>query len=588
MPGQFRPPVDTIDNMTTPPAATGKHYESYSAAKRLIESGQQEAGIARLIELATEGCEWWEVYGDLGAFALETGDKEAALALLDTAIKLHPDPGLTRLLARLHQEADTPEESLALLGQLVRANPSDHDSLHQIKGILEESSAISPIAWARLVNDLRHKSVPAQALEQALADIDRLEREKRDLQQEIQALGPVLDEALTPRAALERMTAMAWRNIERDLHPAGDPPSSTGLRKSAPAPATQGKLGFFIHSAELYNHYKGIWHHLGTDNFEIVVGDAYDDPDSLAAFFASKGYRTRMLQDVLARGERYGYLVSNHPFPGKDHRILSDIANYNIRMMYALGKARWNFAEWNRLYDMILCFGPFQAERLAFCTDTTIVQVGYPRFDTFFTGEFDRNEIARTLNCDPNKKTLVWLPTWGKVSSVRKYAETLAALRDDYNIVVKLHPMTDESDPTAADFLRSLPFNAVIADFMDNVALYTLADYVACDYGGPMFGALYVDKNLLLLDLPDAEDDPLVGENSADGMLRSLIPHVSDAQPATLAALLADSATWARQTTIRQKLRPLLFAPYYGISSQVTANILKNIATISRMEGRRR
>ena len=118
------------------------------------------------------------------------------------------------------------------------------------------------------------------------------------------------------------------------------------------------KIGFTIHVAELFNHYKNIFNLLDKDHFAIIL---YDEAQSLLPLLEEMQISHISIQDVKLKGFVFKYLVSNHVI-GMNHTgrwIIQDIGLKNIRFMYALGKSQWNFSDWNSVYDLILCFGPY-------------------------------------------------------------------------------------------------------------------------------------------------------------------------------------------------------------------------------------
>jgi hypothetical protein len=345
-------------------------------------------------------------------------------------------------------------------------------------------------------------------------------------------------------------------------------------------------LAFIINSVEFVNHYRLIWQHLGADSFDIIAGGMEEKPDEIRAFVASQGFACRTIGDVLADGRRYPWLVSHHPFMSSDIASVSQLGDRHVRFMYGLGKAGWNFSEWNRLYDAILCFGPHQKDALARVTDSLLIEVGYPRFDRFFHGAFDRTQLQRDYGCDPAKRTLVWLPTWSDLASISRFQAAMSMLTGAFNVVVKLHPFARQKNPREVAELKQHRFNAIIDEPIDNVSLYVLADWIVADYGGPMFGALYTDRKLLLLDLPDTANHEFLGKDSPDLLLRQVIPSVAAPDSERIMALLLDDELWARQQAVAAALRREFFAPYYGCSAEVASAVLTNIDAIVRLQGR--
>ncbi len=334
------------------------------------------------------------------------------------------------------------------------------------------------------------------------------------------------------------------------------------------------KIAFLVHSKELINHYGCVWDQLPPDSFAVVLHG------SVAAASVSDFTRWKCdvvtSEAVLSSGRSYRYLVSNHPVSDHGEPLIQRLAQINIRFMYAAGKSGWNLSAWNSLYDVILCFGPYHAANFSHASDAVIVQMGYPRFDRYFNEPADPERLAKALGCDPSKKTVVWLPTQGAISSLGHFDEEIAALTSRYNVLVKMHPLTPLADPDKAAALKRLPFTQVIADASDNLPLYQVADYMLFDYGGPPMAGIYTDKRMVLLNVPGAADDALTGDDSPDiAIRRELVSVEPDAH--AIARLLDDDATWQVQAPARRRLRSLYFAPHFGFSAQVAAQALTNL-----------
>jgi tetratricopeptide (TPR) repeat protein len=558
----------------------------YLQAADQIQAGDRQSGLLRLIELAQSNSGYWEVYHDLGRLAFVEGDQEGAVALLETAWQKAGEQGekggpAALTLAQFEATRGNFDRALKLYGEILAAVSDDQEALYAVRKIIGQSGELAPTAWARLVAALRTKPLYADQELALRAQVRKLEITIAELNEQ-RAHSDKTSQLLKQQPDIfQRLTPVAWERLvaEKRCGALATRADTSAARRLAITPAE--KIAFLVHSPDLYNHYHRIWQHLGMERIDVIIGEVHEAAGPMRQFYADRGVCAMTLDEARRCGKHYSIMVSNHPFVAGDPEVLTELADYNVRMMYALGKAGWNFASWNSYYDLILCFGPFQAERLSFCQSALKVEVGYPRFDGFFSGEFKREHIERQHNCLPGKKTIVWLPTWSTLSSIRLYAPAIARLSDRYNVVVKPHPLTFKSDPGAVDFLRGLPFQSVIDETIDNIALYVLADYLLCDYGGPMFGGIYVDKNILLLDLPDAGSDALIGDGSADMMVRDVLPHLGLSEIERLDQMLEDESLWREQRAVRSRLRQLFFAPYYGCSSRVAAEVLNNIRHIA-------
>lgn len=335
-----------------------------------------------------------------------------------------------------------------------------------------------------------------------------------------------------------------------------------------------GRIAFLVHSLELVNHFGCVWDLLPEDSFDVILHG-----DSLAtriSDFSRWGCKVVTSTELIQKNSKYQYLISNHPVSVGDSPLIKKLAVTNIRFMYAAGKSGWNLSEWNSLYDVILCFGPYHAAAFARNTDALILQMGYPRFDRYFTNQPNFSELHARYESDPLKKTIVWLPTWKTLSSVGYFDEEISQLSENYNVIVKLHPLMSESEPQRVETLKEYKFTHLITDTSDNLPLYQIADFMLFDYGGPPLAGIYTDKKLILLNVPEAESDDLTGESSPDISIREYLININ-ASEKRIDQLLTDSSVWAEQQISRKMLREYYFAPYCGFSSNVAAGALMNL-----------
>ena len=202
------------------------------------------------------------------------------------------------------------------------------------------------------------------------------------------------------------------------------------------------------------------------------------------------------------------------------------IGKKNIRFMYTAGKNKYTiYSYWNKYYDGILCYGPYHEDKFKIKHKVSTSQMGYPRFDKYFKPGFERNYLIKKFKCDPKKKTIVWLTTWSNLSSIEKYFKEISLLRRDHNIVVRPHPHIRDNDPENYKKLFTEDFNYIDDNTDDNVQLYALADLMIFDYGGSMFGALYLNKNLAFLDMKvESRNNKYLGDLSSEDYLKSFFP----------------------------------------------------------------
>ncbi|OGA68245.1 MAG: hypothetical protein A3F77_11315 [Betaproteobacteria bacterium RIFCSPLOWO2_12_FULL_67_28] len=336
-------------------------------------------------------------------------------------------------------------------------------------------------------------------------------------------------------------------------------------------------IGFLVTHPEWFHHFRPIIDLLDVHQVEVVLHGTQAEIVASRSFAEGLGWKHSLADERIGNQRRLAMLVSGHPFRLMEDWLPRQLADVNVRLMYALGKAQWNFSDWNEIYDVILCFGPYHAQRLARFSWPLVVQVGYPRYSRYFSAPPDRQELLRRLRCDAAKRTLLWLPTWKALSSIDRFAECIGALAGEYNLVIKPHPLSITTEPERIARLAALPGATVLTDLVDNGDLFCIADTVLCDYGGPAFGAVYLDRNLLLLDVAGADSDELMGPDSAELLLRQHIAAIALPDAARLRAMLADEALWAEQGAKRGWLRRRFFAPYRENAAATAAGAIRKI-----------
>lgn len=335
------------------------------------------------------------------------------------------------------------------------------------------------------------------------------------------------------------------------------------------------RVGFIVHHPEMFHHYQNVWQHMPAGSVEVINAGDQRRFETIIQRSALYQLPCRDVKELLSNKQRYATAISAFPCIHSSPEQTKSLGRFNMRFMYGNGKAGWNFRPWNSMYDAILCFGPYQAHSLSSFQNLKI-QMGYPRFDSYFNEPIQRSQRLLEMGLDPSRKTVVYLPTWGGLCSIDAFAATVAGLQEYHNVIVKPHPATPADEPKRADELRR--FGCVIYESVDNVFLFQLADYVVCDYGGSAFGGIYTDRKVILLDVPGAEESNMAGKDSSDVQLRQYVPHLGANSPELLAGLMTDEANeiWQEQRKVRAALRELHFAPYYGYSSQVAAVAILN------------
>tara|TARA_Y100001968_G_scaffold3281_1_gene2757 strand:+ start:1260 stop:3191 length:1932 start_codon:yes stop_codon:yes gene_type:complete len=481
------------------------HFNLSSILNDLGKSQQAEVSIRKAIELKPD---FHEAHSSLGIILRYLGRFQEAEKFFHKAIELKPDFQeahfnlgiILRFLGRL-QEAEK------FFQKAIELKPGDANAYAYLGSIL--------------------------------LDLDKLEEAELCTRKAIEIKSDCINAHITLGEILFKLDKKEEANIsEWDAIKLN--PSFSFIQSYRKNAKLINKTAFFIYSLSIFNHFKPILE-INPSYFEILVPNHLESKKiAKIRNILNNNTRIRRLSELIKNNLIYESLVSslgdreyqfvdntNNLKPKLCAPIIKLAGKKNIRFMYTAGKDKYTILSyWNKYYDGILCYGSYHEEKFKNKHKIATSQMGYPRFDKYFKPGFERNYLIEKFKCDPKKKTIVWLPTWTRLSSIDKYHKVISSLRIDHNIVVRPHPSMEKTDPVSYKKLFSVNFNYVDNDHdNDNVQLYALADLMLFDYGGPMFGALYLNKNLAFLEMNlEAKKHSYLGNLSSEDYLKSFFP----------------------------------------------------------------
>ena len=231
-----------------------------------------------------------------------------------------------------------------------------------------------------------------------------------------------------------------------------------------------------------------------------------------------------------------------------------------VRVQYSLARPKAAYSQRWLTADLGLVYGPASAEILSpICV---VDQVGNSRFDRFHEGRLDPVFMAQLkAGLDPSKPNVLFLPTWGDLSSQASYRAALGSLADEYNVIYKPHHnsalakyVEDEPDlgPGTIDAGK-------LAQALDiGPHLLALADVVVSDMSGAIFDALYCRKPVVLLGGDDVYQRHKKADPTAIEIARQdeIGPRVQDAEALrdTVAQMIGAHPYVERNEALSQEL----------------------------------
>jgi hypothetical protein len=173
----------------------------------------------------------------------------------------------------------------------------------------------------------------------------------------------------------------------------------------------------------------------------------------------------------------------------------------SLRLMYSISEKNLEHQyHWNRGFDAILVPGKYSQRLLEKYFHTIIV--GFPKYDSFFRGELRKEELFEQFNLDKNKKTILYLPTWGPFCSIDLYQKEIKQVSNEnkYNFILKPHSVTVSNEHHRIDYFRKEINESKIVCLEQQILLdrlFAVADIVIAD---ALSGAFW--ESVIIANLP--------------------------------------------------------------------------------------
>jgi hypothetical protein len=139
--------------------------------------------------------------------------------------------------------------------------------------------------------------------------------------------------------------------------------------------------------------------------------------------------------------------------------------------------------------------------------------VGYPKLDCLVDGSLKRDEVLLSLGIDPQRRTVLYAPTWSQYSSLNKMGEELVErlCAAGCAVIVKLHDRSRDSahiHSGGVDWVSCLdPVLTRSAGHLatkSDASLYMMAaDLLITDHSSVGFEYLLLDRPLIRIEVPE-------------------------------------------------------------------------------------
>lgn len=170
--------------------------------------------------------------------------------------------------------------------------------------------------------------------------------------------------------------------------------------------------------------------------------------------------------------------------------------------------------EWDRLFfinnrrlNNFISAGAIDPESPAVCL------IGMPKADCLVDGSLQRDEILRSLGIDPERRTVLYAPTWTPYASLNSMGEELVEQlgRAGFCVIVKLHDNSRDSDPRNSGGINWVDrLTPILQKHNGHLAAKgTIAPYLAAsdvmisDHSSAGFEYLLLDRPLIRIEMPE-------------------------------------------------------------------------------------
>ncbi len=268
---------------------------------------------------------------------------------------------------------------------------------------------------------------------------------------------------------------------------------------------------------------------------------------------------------------RYDVIVCQTPFSG-----IGELRHTRVAMLqYGYAKEAHNYGAWRSFADVCMTYGPYASRKLA--SFAPCVATGNPRFESWLDPEFPRRAHAKYAGMlDPTRRTILYAPTWGELSSHDRFADAVAALAGEFNVLIKMHHISVRFDHGRGDPLRR-KFTHFLGAEHDLVELLAVTDVLLSDFSGAIFDAIQAQVPVILLGAATPEGRASSDRHSMEQARREELGSVV-AVPEALARTVREVlAMGTAAVSGLASLREDLFADAAG-ASQRAAQVIHDLA----------
>lgn len=194
----------------------------------------------------------------------------------------------------------------------------------------------------------------------------------------------------------------------------------------------------------------------------------------------------------------FDLFICQVPFPGIEKIHKTKI----MFVQYGYAKDPHNYGIWRAFGEVTCTYGSYASKRIkTFCS---VVETGNPECDKWKSDAFHKNSYKKYNRfLIENKKVALYAPTWGDISSIEMYFDSIVQnLTDEYVVFVKLHHNTDLIEKKRQVYKNNK--DVIIAGANDDIwELLSVSNVLISDYSGAIFDGIFAERPIVLLNVPN-------------------------------------------------------------------------------------
>ena len=338
----------------------------------------------------------------------------------------------------------------------------------------------------------------------------------------------------------------------------------------------------------------------------LMANDSYDvwfslDMEKVKHFIFEFPYRDKIIEEW----KKLGYRFTNEP-TGFDIVVAGD----TLRNAEAYGKTLLIFLNHgtgikNILYRnlarakghkyQIFVEGKHRVDSLLACPhlgSSEVHLIGLPKLDFYFQNRFNRNDLLSRWGLNPEKKTLLFAPTY-KPTCMYDIQDDIFTQTTDYNLIIKLHPYSWMGKYAPHKQHRIFEkrvkkyAHAILLPFSEYniVPYYNAADVLLSEASSTVFDFIAFGKFGIVYDLPcdklnHSDGQPLLEIDNRE-FLKGAFPHIQSGKQlaeAIMAALNPSPDMILKADEYREKF-------FYHLDGKASERFIKTMEQLYREGG---